>query len=768
MADSVPTIGTPGKRRSRRSSRHPQPKAAPTRWDWCTEGTTAEEEQDLQALFESEVVKPAPRNQPFIGLPKREWLRKKEVVPQRPRSESIATPEFALHHLASPVGTPDFNHQRSFRRHRMGSMRLTRRTSKFGSFGKDGSTPSVHALAPTAPRCSSLPSMPRSSAMTSSGVGRQSLTASPSEPNLLARRDTQLSKNLLFVEARSTPDSAMLKASQYNWDVSLKHAQNALARGHVDDAHQRVDRILQAAPDNTCALFLRGVVLIRLGQIARALEDYSACLKEAPTSAACFFNRGVAHACGGMLDEALSDFAQAIHLKPEEVDFRTNRAFVYRVLGDFNRAQKDYIDAKRVSDTHRERTRVIKQTQNAVKAATSLRLSTSFGSMARLFTSNPSAPAADEGQDGLSVTSETREDEDIDFPDDMVPTFKRGMFDIVGKALDKKPRLRTEVELELLAQSCRHLKCMHPLTDEELRTAWRFLRFRRCSAGQRIFEQGDPANFLVIVWTGCCAIRVLKDASKKDDFVVTIDGQKLVNEDDEVTVNIAEPGGILGELNLENPDSKRAAACVCVGPTELLVLDRRGYKRSFSMVMRRLHEDKMDVLRKLQFTNGWTEKMLFDFASSAYDYHYKPKEVVVRQGDKADALYLIKSGAAVLTRAVKDMAGVDHPAIIARLGKGDLFGEYCVLDPLRGHPCTVICEYPMSILRIERSMMGDEFFRREDDKAKLREMGLRLISDSRLLQRCLDHEQWLEDKDLIMSQKGNDVLLGKKKKDAKK
>lgn len=726
-----------------------------------------ETEMDLQALFEAEVVKAAPRNQPFIGVRPRPWLK----------DGADMQPLLRRRTAHRPRTTPDISRSLSLEPSlaRTCSDRLLE--SRKGSFGGASSAPKQWSRALTLTQLATTTNKRESASPLAAASSHPSTAAGPGSSggfsSIAPILDANLQENLLFHQARTTPDSVLLKACPINWDTNLKHAHNALLKGLHQDALQRLDRVLLAAPDNVSALFVRGVVLIHLRQTSRAVQDFSGCLKAAPSSPLSWFNRGVARACGNMMEEALADLSQAIHLRPDDVQFRHNRGLVHRLQGDFLLAQKDYMDARRIKETQKTHSHNLKQAQKAC-AAVSVVKRMSMGLVDVGSNSGNGAPSprlADVGEGSPLEDDKLDKEEELDFPDDGVPSFNRGMFDIVGRALDKRPRARSDVELDLLAQSSRHLKCMHPLTEEELRRAWRFLKFRRCVGGQRVFEQGDPANFLVIIWSGFCAVRVPKDSKRPEDLIVKIDGTNLVNEEDEVTVNIAEPGDILGDINLEDANATRAAACVAVGAAELLVLNRHGYRHSFSNVMRRLHKEKMECLAGLPFSKGWSEQQLYDFAKIAYDYHFRAGEVIVKQGEKVDALFVLKSGTAVVVRAVKDMAGVDHPAIIARLAKGDVFGELCLLDPLRNHPATVTCEYPTTMLRIEKQRIEseqlDNLFRREEDKAKLRAMSIPIAQDARLLQRCLDHEQWLRDKGMVMSQKGNDKLLGRSRRQPK-
>jgi CRP/FNR family transcriptional regulator, cyclic AMP receptor protein len=81
--------------------------------------------------------------------------------------------------------------------------------------------------------------------------------------------------------------------------------------------------------------------------------------------------------------------------------------------------------------------------------------------------------------------------------------------------------------------------------------------------------------------------------------------------------------------------------------------------------------------------------------------HYRPKQAIFSQGDRADAVFYIQQGKVrlgVLSKQGKE-------ATIALLGTGDFLGEGCIASdqPLRLATATTITE--CSILRIDKNLM---------------------------------------------------------------
>lgn len=81
--------------------------------------------------------------------------------------------------------------------------------------------------------------------------------------------------------------------------------------------------------------------------------------------------------------------------------------------------------------------------------------------------------------------------------------------------------------------------------------------------------------------------------------------------------------------------------------------------------------------------------------------HYRPKQAIFSQGDRADAVFYIQEGKVKLSVLSKQGKEVT----IALLGTGDFLGEGCIASdqPLRLATATAITE--CAILRIEKSRM---------------------------------------------------------------
>jgi putative ABC transport system ATP-binding protein len=124
-----------------------------------------------------------------------------------------------------------------------------------------------------------------------------------------------------------------------------------------------------------------------------------------------------------------------------------------------------------------------------------------------------------------------------------------------------------------------------------------------------------------------------------------------------------------------------------------------------------------DFLRTVEPFRSLSPGDLGDVAARMAERHYRRGETVIRQGDPADALYLISSGAAEVVR------GRTGPT---RLGPGDLFGEGALMRGGRRNT-TVVAADELDTLVLEKR----DFETTISCSKPLREQLARLVSRRR-------------------------------------
>lgn len=90
-------------------------------------------------------------------------------------------------------------------------------------------------------------------------------------------------------------------------------------------------------------------------------------------------------------------------------------------------------------------------------------------------------------------------------------------------------------------------------------------------------------------------------------------------------------------------------------------------------------EDILAILRELHFLSDLPEELLRELAALAEVREFEAREVVVRQGEPATAIYVVVSGQVSLEVCA---AGVGCKRILT-IGPGELLGWSAVLDPIQ-------------------------------------------------------------------------------------
>jgi hypothetical protein len=99
---------------------------------------------------------------------------------------------------------------------------------------------------------------------------------------------------------------------------------------------------LSLCPDNSFALYNRGITKDRMGDYPGAVEDFTAAAGLDPTNADFYHNRGFSLRKQGRFEAAIADYTRAIELNPGHCRAYYNRAFSRDRLGRCEEAIADY------------------------------------------------------------------------------------------------------------------------------------------------------------------------------------------------------------------------------------------------------------------------------------------------------------------------------------------------------------------------------------------------------------------------------------------
>ncbi|MBN1760548.1 MAG: cyclic nucleotide-binding domain-containing protein [Chitinispirillaceae bacterium] len=112
--------------------------------------------------------------------------------------------------------------------------------------------------------------------------------------------------------------------------------------------------------------------------------------------------------------------------------------------------------------------------------------------------------------------------------------------------------------------------------------------------------------------------------------------------------------------------------------------------------------EKILVLKKSTLFASVTTSELRAVAAVAEELHFRPGELIVKEKDIGDALYLIKSGSVTISKLVGGERSVD----LARMEEGECFGEMAAIDE-EVRSATVSALQECSVLRICKENLQD-------------------------------------------------------------
>ncbi len=86
--------------------------------------------------------------------------------------------------------------------------------------------------------------------------------------------------------------------------------------------------------------------------------------------------------------------------------------------------------------------------------------------------------------------------------------------------------------------------------------------------------------------------------------------------------------------------------------------------------------EKIQFLQQVGLFKSLSEKALLDLAAVTIEQAYPAKTTVFKEGDKGDALYIVKSGKINILK--RNSAGID--SVLVTLGKGAVIGDMAIID----------------------------------------------------------------------------------------
>ena len=152
---------------------------------------------------------------------------------------------------------------------------------------------------------------------------------------------------------------------------------------------------------------------------------------------------------------------------------------------------------------------------------------------------------------------------------------------------------------------------------------------RKCEAGETVITQGEKGDEFFIVAGGAFSA-----------FLSQVNGGTKAVKD-------YGAGGTFGELALMY-NGPRAASIKCMATGSLWSIDRRTFRGILMAVHRTELDTSVQFLQAVSILSPLTEEQRARVGQALTEHTFEAGQTIVREGDIADALYIIKRGQARL------------------------------------------------------------------------------------------------------------------------
>ncbi len=213
------------------------------------------------------------------------------------------------------------------------------------------------------------------------------------------------------------------------------------------------------------------------------------------------------------------------------------------------------------------------------------------------------------------------------------------------------------------------------------------------------------------------------------DFMIIASGRvqlSRVREDTNEAVHVGEltAGNFFGELSLisgrRRPHTSRA-----IGPTRLVVIPRKAILKFLASAARsKLLVDQAFLLRAFReyLFPSIPESVLGELVDIAEVVQFPKNAVIFKEGDEADAFYLIRNGMVKITKR-----SGDKEVVLSYLVAGNFFGEAALYSHMK-RSATVTTIFPCDLIVLSRKAF-EKFMARNPE---LRNIPLKKLEENRI------------------------------------
>ena len=284
---------------------------------------------------------------------------------------------------------------------------------------------------------------------------------------------------LLCGDYKDLPDMSPSQSNDKNVYKGLRDYNNQ----EFDVAIARLLRAVSGQPNNALNHYLLGLCYAKTRKFKRATMEFGKSAKLDKTNALAFYNKGLSYANRADNDNALKELGKAIKIE-KNIDFYKTRALVHRHCGNYKKAQKDYLACK-----------LLEMQAGHKNLLTSI-------DVTKKIDSNPDVSESHTRtiQNNLMSTSKRRREK-------QQSDLKAKIYGLTHLALVCPAHERTPVQLDILVKESRMMRAFQHLDENQLRSLWQHLHYKKYTSNVRIFEEGDDADHFYVIYSGSVSAR---------------------------------------------------------------------------------------------------------------------------------------------------------------------------------------------------------------------------------------------------------------------
>lgn len=191
-------------------------------------------------------------------------------------------------------------------------------------------------------------------------------------------------------------------------------------------------------------------------------------------------------------------------------------------------------------------------------------------------------------------------------------------------------------------------------------------------AGSVLFREGDPGNFFYIVKEGLLEF--------------SIDGKMVSRE--------FKKGDTFGELALIQKN-KRSGTVTCKETSQIFCLDGLVFRESIQKLNQGNLKERLFFLNLIPIFAGLNNVQMHNLALSMLKCEFEEKQVIIREGDLGESLFIIKEGLVSCRKGEVE---------IRQLQSKDYFGESAILFGTK-RSCSIVSVSKTSCFQISHALM---------------------------------------------------------------